>query len=144
LLKRRPDHSGFTIIELLIIVAIIGILAAIAIPRYTSMVVKSKDASTKGNLATIRSSLSVYYGDNEQVYPSDDLASLVTDGRYLPMLPQAKLAPNHVENDSVVTEVAPTESGNWSYNNDSTTDTWGHLHAGCFHDDYHGYVWSAF
>ena len=60
----------------MIVVAIIGILAAIAIPQFAQLISKSQEGATKGNLGTIRSALSIYYGDTEGRYPEDDGLSL--------------------------------------------------------------------
>lgn len=65
----KKREKGFTLIELMIVVAIIGILAAIAIPRFADLIKKAKEGGTKGNLGAIRSALSVYYSDNEGKYP---------------------------------------------------------------------------
>src|SRR5579864_4025260 len=67
---------GMTLIELMIVIAIVGILAAISIPAYTRLITRSREGATRGNLGSIRSALSVYYGDNAGFYPGDDLASL--------------------------------------------------------------------
>jgi prepilin-type N-terminal cleavage/methylation domain-containing protein len=66
----RLKSKGFTLIELMIVVAIIGILAAIAIPRFASMLEKSREGSTKGNLGSIKSAASIYYGDEKGVWPT--------------------------------------------------------------------------
>ena len=63
--------SGFTLIELMIVVAIIGILAAIAIPKFANLIRKSGEGASKGNVGSIRSALSIYYGDMEGQYPSN-------------------------------------------------------------------------
>ncbi|MDD5258564.1 MAG: prepilin-type N-terminal cleavage/methylation domain-containing protein [bacterium] len=56
-------RTGFTLVELMIVVAIIGIIAGIAVPRYISFIQRSKEANTKGNLGIIRSAISIYYAD---------------------------------------------------------------------------------
>ena len=57
--------KGFTLIELMIVVAIIGILAAIAIPKFADLIRKSNEGATKGNLGSVRSALSIYFADND-------------------------------------------------------------------------------
>jgi type IV pilus assembly protein PilE len=60
----RRDAAGFTLIELMIAVAIVGIIAAVAYPQYTSYVVRSRLAEASGNLSTTRVKLEQYYQDN--------------------------------------------------------------------------------
>lgn len=67
--RRSRKHLGFTLIELMITVTIIGILASIAIPKFSDMVRKSKEGALKGQLGGIRSALAIYYADVEGSYP---------------------------------------------------------------------------
>jgi prepilin-type N-terminal cleavage/methylation domain-containing protein len=57
-------RSGFTLIELLIVVVIIGILAAIAIPKFTAVREKAFMSSAKADLRNLASLQEVYYNDN--------------------------------------------------------------------------------
>lgn len=61
---RDSKQSGFTLIELMIVVAIIGLLAAIAIPNYSRFQLKSKTAEGKVNLAGIRTAEEAYFSEH--------------------------------------------------------------------------------
>ncbi|MBI3505893.1 MAG: prepilin-type N-terminal cleavage/methylation domain-containing protein [Proteobacteria bacterium] len=93
--------AGFTLIELMIVVAIIGILAAVAVPKFAELIRKSQEGATKGALGAVRSALSIYYGDNEGAYPADDLSSLTVNGKYLAQLPTAKAPSYHAASSAI-------------------------------------------
>ena len=61
--KFHARKGGFTLIELMIVVAIIGILAAIAIPNFLRFQLKAKSSEGKTNLAAIRTSEQSYYSE---------------------------------------------------------------------------------
>lgn len=64
------DQKGFTLVELLVVVAIIGILAAIAIPQFSQYRVKAYNSTAKSDLRNLVSAEEAYYADH-QVYVSD-------------------------------------------------------------------------
>src|SRR5271156_4035508 len=88
----RLKPKGFTLIELMIVVAIIGILAAIAIPRFAQMLEKSREGSTKGNLGSIKSAASIYYGDTQGVWPTTlAAATMYAFSKYLDNISPVKV-----------------------------------------------------
>ncbi len=88
----RARQSGFTLLELLVVMAIIGILAAIAVPALRYSPQRAREATLKEDLFSIRSVIDQYHGDKGN-YPAD-LQSLVTDGylRKIPVDPMTKSA----------------------------------------------------
>jgi len=76
--------KGYTLIELMIVVAIAGILVSLAIPNFQQSAMKAKETALKQNLFTMRTVLDQYYADRGD-YP-DSLDSLV-EAQYLRSIP---------------------------------------------------------
>jgi prepilin-type N-terminal cleavage/methylation domain-containing protein len=78
--SRSRDARGFTLIELMVVVVVLGILAAIAIPNYVAMQDRAKEGGTKANMHTLQVTAEDYSVQHDGAYP-DDIAAL------LPLLP---------------------------------------------------------
>jgi prepilin-type N-terminal cleavage/methylation domain-containing protein len=81
-MMRSPGHRGFTLIELMIVVVVIGILAAIAIPNYISLQHRAQESSIKANMHTVQVALEDFSVQNDGVYPANATDAL-GDGRTL-------------------------------------------------------------
>lgn len=89
---RLREQRGFTLLELLVVMTIIGILAAIAVPALRDSPQRAREATLKEDLFSMRSVIDAYHGDKGSYPP--DLQTLVTE-RYLrkvPVDPMTKLA----------------------------------------------------
>ena len=142
--QQRSGERGFTLIELMIVVAIIGILAAIAIPKFADLIRKSNEGSTKGNLGALKGALAVYYGENEGAYPIDNLTSLTVNGKYMQNIPPANMPPFHAKSTLVNVGNAVNDSAGWMFDNISTDTSFGSLWTNCSHTDTKGSTWNTY
>ena len=145
----KKSH-GFTLIELMIVVAIIGILSAIAIPKFADLIRKSNEGATKGNLGAIRSAMSIYYGEIEGWYPVTDPGPILTmdGGKYLKEIPSSNCPPYHSKAAAFDVSGSTTDAGNWSYQINSAAVAparpWGDVWVNCTHTDSKSTVWSMY
>jgi len=135
--------SGFTLIELMIVVAIIGILAAIAFPKFGDLITKSKEGATKGKLGAIRSALSIYYSDLEGHFP-DDPNSLIIAGKYMTHIPTAGIPNHHDDSAAFALTTSADDNGGWQYNNDASSTNYGTIFVNCTHTDAKGTIWTVY
>ncbi len=83
--KLRRLQRGFTLIELMVVMAIISVLIAIAVPIYQKSIIRAKESVLKSNLSNIRAMIDEYTVDKQKA--PDSLQDLVTDG-YFRQIPQ--------------------------------------------------------
>ncbi len=80
MLNHSRKQSGFTLVEVMIVVAIIGILAAIAVPQYNDYVTRSKIAEATSNLGSLRVRMEQFFQDNRQYAAAGNPCTVVPTG----------------------------------------------------------------
>ena len=112
ILNSRPAEQGFTLLELMIVMVVIGLLAAIAIPSYTNNIRNAKEAVLKEDLHTIRTAIDSYTVDKQKAPQSLD--DLVQAGylKTMPVDPFTKRSDSWVPvQDDSMSNIDQTESG---------------------------------
>jgi len=105
-------RGGFTLIEILIVVSIIGILVSMAIPIYQKSILRTRESVLRNNLFTIRTVLDEYTYDKQKA--PQTLDDLVTEG-YLRTIPVDPLVGDNtswkIEMEDAMRSVNQTEPG---------------------------------
>jgi prepilin-type N-terminal cleavage/methylation domain-containing protein len=125
--------KSFTLTEILIVVAILGILAAIILPTFQSHTQQAKESAAKDNLRVLRNAIELYtvrHNDIPPGYPSDDptqtptylafLIGVVNTGKYLPEMPENPFNGKRIfkivlDNEDFPSEPVETDTYGWLY-----------------------------
>lgn len=83
--RLKQFQRGFTLIELMVVMAIISVLLAIALPIYQKSIIRAKETVLRNNIFTIRNMIDEYTIDKQKA--PESLQDLVSDG-YLRQIPQ--------------------------------------------------------
>ena len=119
---KKNAQRGFTLIELIVVVTIIGILAAVAVSNVRFAQQKAREAALRDDLFEMRKAIDNYYAD-KQKYP-DSLSALVSD-HYLRRLPSDPITmhPDWVEVQQSVDPTDPTAADTSSSSDRSSVAT---------------------
>lgn len=81
--KKLKNNEGFTLVELIVVIAIIGILVAIAVPRFGKSLDSAKLAADNATAKAVQTAVNMYYIDNDNTYPGvDSPASPATKAQF--------------------------------------------------------------
>jgi general secretion pathway protein G len=107
--RTRTSERGFTLIELIVVVAIIGILVGVALPAYRNSVTKAKEAVLREDLWILRDSINQHFTDKGH-YPAD-LNGLVEAGyiKAVPVDPITNSADTWITEDAESDESDPDQ-----------------------------------
>ena len=111
LIPSGKQRRGFTLIEILIVVSIIGILVSIAVPIYQKSILRTRESVLRNNLFTMRTVLDEYTYDKQKA--PQTLQDLVTEG-YLRDVPIDPMTGNQnwkIEMEDALRSVNQTEPG---------------------------------
>ena len=133
--------KGFTLLEILVTIVVFAVLLGLTIPKFVSLVHKAKEGSTKHQLVRLRSAIAAYYGENQGVYPTDNLDSLVP--RYIEAIPQVKVPGLKPSNEVTfgTYENAFSKQGGWAYVSDPADPRFGDVFVNTDKEDSYGKAW---
>ncbi len=153
-METNKKTAGFTLVELMIVVAVLGILAAAGIMKYGNMLRKSREANARGSLGALRSALSIYYSDNEGNYPSGtagDNQPTLSDAlidKYLKEMPTVIVYPHHSAANTVDNvdnaDFSSGDNGEWTYVANPNSLGFGIVAIECTHTDTKNLVWTSY
>lgn len=80
---RKPRRGGFSLLELLAVITILGVIAAVVVPRISTSKAGAQAEVNKQNIAEINSAVERWYFEKGD-FPADDLSDISIDPKYFP------------------------------------------------------------
>lgn len=141
------NAHGYTLVELMLMVAIVGILSSIAIPKTAETIRRAQEARTKANLAVLRESIGAYVSNTGGLFPGrlEDLTTGILP--VLGSIPMKATPTYHPDGNSVTNGPRATMTdarGDWYYFNNPAEPEYGTVVVNCIHSDLKGVQWSQY
>lgn len=146
---RKAFFAFLGVLLVVVPLSSIGALGALGIKsfgRFKDLQTYGKEGATKDGLGTLRSALSIYYGDHDGQYPAS-LEALLP--KYLELMPKAE-SPEHKETDVWTAYGAEAcaggsgDTGGWGYVTDMAAPCRGRVFVDCTHTDSKGSSWTGY
>lgn len=96
--KLHMQQTGFTLVELIMVIVIIGLLASIIVPQFVSQRVTATESATRANLENLRTAISLYF-TTEGSYPTSTTLDELYDGNAPSGNTYIRQIPNETIND---------------------------------------------
>lgn len=151
-MKKNRSNKGFTLVEILIVVVILGILAAIVIPQFSQASSEARNSSVKSNLQMVRSQIELYKIQHNDILPGagtlDFVAALTTQsdingatgtdyGPYMQKFPvNAIVDAGDALAEIVIGTSAPAVTADMGWHFNSTTGVFTALNADALTEDW--------
>ena len=141
----RRRRSGFTLVEVLVVVLVLSIIALMVVPEFSSATTRTKESTLRANLRTVRAQISLFKTEHNDVYPKfatfvneltlaskadRSTAAIGTSG--YPYGPYMRSIPENPFNNLSTLKATLDGSTGWTYNettgafnaNDGSHDSW--------------------
>jgi prepilin-type N-terminal cleavage/methylation domain-containing protein len=119
----KKSNKGFTLIELMIVVVIVGILAALAIPRFMKAATKAKQAEARGILKQVYTMQKAYFVENDAYCRNGIIANAGAPLTFAPLAIEI-ISTARYDYTMAVNGVNFTCTATANLDDDATVDTW--------------------